>query len=776
MVKWILLAGFSIAAIFALYIGVKILQFSDSEFDPARILDADQTLILYDAQDAEIDRLHSLEDRVNINLEDLPDFIPNAFISAEDKRFYQHFGIDIYRIFGSIWADIKAMSYVQGASTITQMLIKLSHLTAEKTMTRKLEEAVLACRMETLYTKDEILEMYLNYVYFGGGYYGIEAAAQGYFGVHAKDLSLAQAALLAGVIKSPSRYAPHLDLEASVQRRNHVLGLMCNYGYISEVERDAARAEETILLKNSGNVKQVSYYVNTALDEAAALLGVDYETLLTGGYRIYTAMDSDLQTKCEDIFEAETLFPKADVEAAIVVQHAGTGLVAALVGGRSEASTLGFNRATDIRRQPGSVIKPIIVYAPALEQSGYTAASMILDEQTDFGGYRPSNFGGKYYGWVTLREAVTRSLNVPAVKVLNEVGVEQGKAFAQQLGITFSNNDGNLALALGGFSYGVSPYMIAGAYNCFASGGVYNAPAVIRRILDSNGNVLYEYKAENRRVMSEENAYVLTSLLQSVIEDGTGHRLGELGIDLAGKTGTVGESEGNRDAWMAAYNSEYTAAVWMGYDSSAQGSLPDEATGGSYPALVLAELFKYLYAEQEAPAFQAVSGIVEVELDEYTLEKQHEAVLASSLTPASSIVKEIFVAGTEPTQKSSYWTVPLAAADFTATLDGAGYPTVSFTPQTYHAIYTLYRQDIYGNITALQSWSNTRQAQNYTDYSALGGASYTYYVIPTHPSLKSGGNALAGPSTRKLRLTVPFGLGITQDSEGNTLDLTDLFG
>lgn len=615
--KAVLLAMALAATCFVLFFAVNLLRLDAwREFDPEKILGAPETLILYDKDDGELLRLHAAEDRVSISLSEIPQHVRMAFVSAEDARFYEHQGIDLIRIAGAAWEDLKAGSYVQGASTITQQLIKLSHLNADKTISRKLEEAVLAYQMEQQFSKDQILEMYLNYVYFGRGYYGVEAAALGYFGIHASELSRAQAAALAGILKSPTNYAPHLSPENCLRRRNNILSLMCEYGHISEEERDAAIAEPLEILDAEETTR--GYYVDTALSTATELLNVDMQTLLTGGYRIYTAMDPALQSHCEAIFADDAYFPAADCEGAIVIQQAGTGYVAALVGGRNSEQAMAFNRAMRIRRQPGSVIKPVIAYAPALEYCGYTAASMLLDEPTSFSDYTPGNFNDKYYGWVTMREAVKRSLNVPAVKVLSEVGLGQGKAFAESLGIAFDEADTSLTLALGGFTYGVSPWQLTGAYAAFASGGIYNTPTVIRSITDAAGNILYEYVPDSRRVMQEENAYILTSMLESAIKEGTGRRLGDLEIPLAGKTGTVGMDNGNRDAWMAAYNPEYAACVWMGYDRAEDGILPAEATGGNYPALMLRAVFSYLYEGREAPQFAVPDGVVEYSLDKRT--------------------------------------------------------------------------------------------------------------------------------------------------------------
>lgn len=753
--KAVLLAMALAATCFVLFFAVNLLRLDAwREFDPEKILGAPETLILYDKDDGELLRLHAAENRVSISLSEIPQHVRMAFVSAEDARFYEHQGIDLIRIAGAAWEDLKAGSYVQGASTITQQLIKLSHLNADKTISRKLEEAVLAYQMEQQFSKDQILEMYLNYVYFGRGYYGVEAAALGYFGIHTSELSRAQAAALAGILKSPTNYAPHLSPENCLRRRNNILSLMCEYGHISEEERDAAIAEPLEILDAEETTR--GYYVDTALSTATELLNVDMQTLLTGGYRIYTAMDPALQSHCEAIFADDAYFPAADCEGAIVIQQAGTGYVAALVGGRNSEQAMAFNRAMRIRRQPGSVIKPVIAYAPALEYCGYTAASMLLDEPTSFSDYTPGNFNDKYYGWVTMREAVKRSLNVPAVKVLSEVGLGQGKAFAESLGIAFDEADTSLTLALGGFTYGVSPWQLTGAYAAFASGGIYNTPTVIRSITDAAGNILYEYDPDSRRVMQEENAYILTSMLESAIKEGTGRRLGDLAIPLAGKTGTVGMDNGNRDAWMAAYNPEYAACVWMGYDRAEDGILPEEATGGNYPALMLRAVFSYLYEGREAPQFAVPDGVVEYSLDKRTLTVEHAAVLANTFTPENSTLDEVFRVGTEPRAVTQYWSIPVPVRDLTVTLSTGQIPNVSFTARQSYVRYKLYREsEIGGDRVLLHEWVGQSGKLEYDDFSVSSGLSYQYSVVPEHPELFVNGKQVCGP----VRSSAPVRIG-----------------
>ena len=759
--KILLLAVTAAAVLFLLCGAVKTLGMDRwVDFDVYRITGCDRTSIIYDGQSDVVTRLHGVQDRTWVSISELQPSTVYAFISAEDARFFEHEGVDVIRIAGAIVADIKAGSYVQGASTISQQLIKLSHLTSEKTISRKAEEAALAYEMERQYSKEDILEMYLNYVYFGGGYYGIEAAAEGYFGVHASDLTLDQSAMLAGILKSPSGYAPHINYAASINRRNNILRLMRDYGYITDDEKKQASARRPTILHDK-NEEYSGYYTDAVTKSAAALMGITVDELIRGGYSIYSAMDSDIQHYCEEMFKNGELFPAEDSEAAIVVLEPSTGMVVAMVGGRSYTGGISFNRATDIRRQPGSVIKPVIAYAPAFEYLNYTAADMILDEETTFADYTPSNYGNKYYGWVTVREAVTKSLNVPAVKTLSAVGVYRAKDFAKRCGIEFADKDDSLALALGGFTYGVSPLQIAGAYSCFASGGIYNTPTLIKKITDRNGLTVYEYRQDSRRVMSEANAYILTSMLKSVVTEGTGHRLNTLDIPIAGKTGTVGLANGNRDAWMAGYTPEYTAVVWQGYDSDRLGLLPSSATGGTYPALMLYELFNHIYPDGRSGDFEKPESVKQYSIDAKTLKKQHKAVLANAMTPQSSRITEYFTEETAPEDVSGYWAVPGSAQNLLAVREEGGV-MVSFDCPDDFGMYTLWRSEAGKAEKPLMTWDGREGHIEYIDAAVKPGKGYRYRVTVKHEELLIGDEPVEGLTTRYA--FVPAGLGTSSSS------------
>ncbi len=753
--KTALLGVCALAALALFCLSVWVWQVAQSvELDVGRITNAGQTLHLYDGSGEQIASLHGAEDRTAVSLEEMPQHVRNAFLAVEDVRFYSHSGIDIKRIFGALLADLRSGSLEQGASTITQQLIKLSHLTSEKTLERKVQEAILALELEAQYSKDEILEMYLNYVYFGGGAYGIESAAWRYFGIHASELTVAQGALLAGIVKSPSNYAPHLDPEASVKRRDLVLSLMAENGFLTEEKAQEAMAEPLVLNEQADTGYDHGYYVDAALDEACELLGLDRDGLYSGGYRVYTYLDTELQELCEALFEDPSLFPEdaADgepVQAALTVIDPESFGVTALLGGRSYDVQRGFNRATDMRRQPGSTIKPVLVYAPAIDRFGYTAASVMLDEPTDFGGYQPQNYGNKYYGLVTLREAMLRSLNVPAVKLLSNIGVRTGKTFAERLGISFDPADNSLSLALGGFTYGVSPLSLCGAYASFAAGGLYESPCFVQKITDSQGVVLYERTPNPQRVMDERTAFLLTSMMQSCVTSGTGRRL-NTGIPLAGKTGTTGMTAGtgNKDIWTAAYNPDYCAVVWMGFDGTdAQHSLPSDATGGTYPAELLSALFDALYpSKTAAPAFEVPEGIVEVRLDGASLE-EGVAVLANAMTPADSVVTEYFTQDTVPTETTKYWAVPSSVKKVGLSLNEQGRPVVSFDPPQAFVRYRIYRAAGGGEPVLIAELPGDMGRIDYEDNGAPYGVVCQYYVQPVHPEMTLAGEPVTGPST-----------------------------
>lgn len=641
LVSVLVLILFSLVFMISYIIGLENWQ----KLDTAVLEDMDQTLLVYDNTGALCAGVHGKINRIDIPLGQVPESVQKAFISAEDARFYEHGGVDLWRILGALWEDIKSASLKQGASTITQQLVKLTHLSSEKTFSRKLQEALLAVKLESMYTKDQILEMYLNCVYFGHGAYGIEAASMVYFGKSADKLTLDEGALLAGILKSPTNYAPHLHPEASVGRRNLVLSLMEKYGYITAAQRQAAGEKPLTLAPEADALPSQGYFVNYAVDEACSILNMTGDELMVSGYKIYTTLDSKMQQLAEEAAADDALFPKeaqdgTKVQGAMVILDAKTGAVAAMAGGRDQDAK-GLNRATDMQRQPGSAIKPVIVFAPALEYGGYKTTTKLQDEPTSFGDYAPSNYGNKYNGTVTLREAVARSLNVPAVSILDDLGVDTGKNFASKVGITFSDQDGGLSLALGGFYKGVSPLELCAAYQPFANGGRYTSPSCITKILDREGNVLYENRQAPKQVMEAGNAFLLTDMLHSAVLWGTATRLNIKDVPLACKTGTTdyNNGEGNSDAWAVAYNPDYIACAWIGFDKT-DAAHHLSVTGGSGAAKLLQRVFTQAYPDG-GPWFNPPDDVIKVTLDAGTLQQAFPS-------GSQDTVDEYFLRGTEP--------------------------------------------------------------------------------------------------------------------------------
>lgn len=705
-----------------------------AQLDMNKILGADQSTLIYDYKGEVIRTVYSGENRVWVDIEEIPREVQLAFVAAEDARFYQHSGVDVRRIFGALWADIKAGKLVQGASTITQQLIKNSHLTRTKTFVRKIEEALMAIKLEQAYDKDEILEMYLNYIYFGGGAYGIQAAAQRYFSKDARDLTVEEGASLAAAIKSPSNYAPHIEPENNKGRRDVILGLMEEYGFLDTQAAADAKAKPLVLQENE-KTGQFGWYVDAALMEAASTLGMSFESLLTGGYRIYTEMDPVVQSAAEEAYKNPELFPEnaADgtkVESAMVVMDPASGGVRAMIGGRDYSVQLGLNRATSVRRSPGSSIKPILVYLPALMSGRYTGASLFLDEPTDFNGYSPRNFGDKYEGTITLRHAVEQSSNVPAVTAMDALGVEYCKAFAQEAGIPFTSQDTGLSLALGGFSTGVSPLELCGAYAMMANDGVYTQPKVVTRIEDREGNVLYAAGSTSKRLIKSSVNFMMTDILRSTVEEGNCGRLALSNVPLAGKSGTHGHTVGNRDIWMASYNKEYAMVTWMGFDVTDEDHhLPGNVTGGTYPAQLSRAVYQGIYGEKAGPEFSVPEGVTRVSLDAASL---MDGILKLATDTGENAVSEYFETASLATLLSNQGGPGESGAvsGFDVTTDDATKkPIISFSTNEAALRYQLMRRaEGASSYEVVKEFSHSGSPIVYVDSSAQDGIGYTYYL------------------------------------------------
>lgn len=728
--------------------------FNWQRIDHSKLTALAQTSSLYDRQGELISEIRGTENRIIVSLDMIPLYTQQAFLAAEDLRFYEHGGIDVYRILGALRSNISSGSFSEGASTITQQLAKLTHLSAEKTVRRKLEEIALALQIEKAYSKDEILEMYLNTVYFGRGAYGIQAASRAYFDTDVSELTLAQSAALAASIKAPSAYAPHESPRLNKNRRRYILETMHSHGFIAQEEYEAARDEEIWVIAEIKNTEKYSWYVDAALDESESLLGMTADEVISGGFRIYTAFSPGLQAIADGLFKDSSYFPANAqdgtlVQGAMAVVDVQTGAVIAMVGGRSYTNRRGLNRATQMRRQPGSALKPLAVYGPALEK-GYTTASVLLDEKTDFGGYTPKNAGDRYYGRVTLRTAIRNSLNTTAVRLLEEIGMDTSIEYLEKMGIPTQKTDRNLSLALGSMTYGVTPVELAAAYAPYANGGVYHEPYCVQKIVSADGEVLFERDDDGEAVISEQNAYLMTSLLQSVVSNGTGTRMLSANTPVAGKTGTVSMTGGNRDIWMAAYNPEISITVWMGFDKTdAQHKIANGITGGKNPASVASAFFKKAYADKDKPKFEAPEGIIWLTIDQRALTMKGSVMLASDTTPKEARISEVFAVSNRPYAVSDVWDAPQAPSSFYVAHDENGYPVLSFKAAS-SARFRIQRDAVGESVILTEILGSSGQTMTYSDYSAVPGVLYTYRIIPIHEELLQQGVWLEGKQAVQL--------------------------
>ncbi len=724
------------------------------KLDISRLSALAQTSSMYDMNGELMSELRGSENRIIVSLDEIPLHTRQAFIAAEDLRFYDHRGIDVYRILGALRSNLKSGSLAEGASTITQQLAKLTHLSAEKTIRRKLEEINLAFQIEKVYNKDEILAMYLNTVYFGRGAYGIQAAAQAYFGVDAEDLTLNQSASLAAIIKAPSLYAPQISPSNNRSRRQYILSVMAENGFISQEEKQAALDESIWVLAQEAEKQLYSWYIDEALRESAELLGLSADEVIQGGFKIYTAYDARLQTIADEVYADSSFFPAAasdgtPIQSAMAVVDTNNGAVLAMIGGRDYTVRRGLNRATQMRRQPGSALKPLAVYGPALEL-GYTTASVLLDEKTSFGGYTPRNAGDRYYGLVTMRTAIRNSLNTTAVRLLEEIGLDASIQYLNKMGIPTRNSDRNLSLALGSMTYGVTPVELAAAYVPYANGGIYHQPYCVERIETVDGSNVYERKDSGKQVLSAQNAFLMTSLLQSVVSSGTGTRMLAANTPIAGKTGTVSMTGGNRDIWMTAYTPEISVAVWMGYDQTdAKHKISNGITGGRNTASLAAAFFKKAYADREKPDFSQPDGLVWLTLDKRALTSRGSIMLASDKTPKEYRLSEVFAASNRPYAVSDIWQAPDAPSSFYVAHNASGYPELHFKASS-DARYRIQRDSVGESVILTEMIASSGQALSFLDSTAQAGILYTYRIIPIHEELLQQGVWLEGKQAVQL--------------------------
>lgn len=613
------------------------------------------TTYIYDINGEIITDLYR-ENRVPITIDEVSPYLIKAVVAVEDKNFYEHHGIDFIAFGRAILINIKERRLAQGGGTITMQVARNQFLTQDKLISRKLKEFLWAVQIERKYSKQEILEAYLNEVHLGHGANGVEAGARLYFGKSAKDLNLAEAALIAGVIRWPHRYSPFVNIDIAKDRRDFVLSRMVEEGFITQIEANIAKAEPVKVIERKQRVVNAPYFVDYILQDLIDRYGD--EMVFGGGLRIYTTLDLNMQKAAEKAL-IEGLPPGHEdsqgllqPQGALIAIDPRNGHIRAMVGGRGGDK---FNRAVQAYRSPGSAIK-IFPYTAAID-TGITAADIYIDEPTEFvladgSTWSPQNYAQDFKGIMTVREAIELSTNVIATQVVAQLGPQLVIEYGKKMGITSFVENGRIndlglsPLALGGLTKGVSPIELATAYGVIANQGIRVDPIAIIRVTDSAGNILEENSPKKQVVLSEQTSYIMTDILRGVIERGTGKNA-QLNRPAAGKTGT---HQDYRDAWFVGYTPELVAAVWFGADTP-EAMVYNGVRYGSWNAATIWKNFMN-EALRNVPISdfpKPSSGIVEgIPIDI----KTGLLVRDNCPLPKDEIRYEIFIKGTEPKEYS----------------------------------------------------------------------------------------------------------------------------
>ncbi len=678
--------------------------------DPSKLaLDAN-CIAVYDADGEKIgtEKAHRA-----VSFSEFPSHLPNAFVAVEDKRFYRHSGFDYRRMVKAALKNVSTLSFREGASTISQQLIKNTHLTNEKTVRRKLKELKLTYALEKNYTKEEILERYLNSIYFGHSAFGIGDAAFYYFGKEVSALEPAESALLAALVKSPNRYSPFKNPQDCLLRRNFVLELMKEQGYLGEA--DCTLALRSPLPAQPHPLGSGNSYLSLVYEELEELFP-EAKAGELGNLRVYTAYEPRLQAKLEAF--------GPDSDAAMLVADNKTNTLKAL------RATAGLPR-----RLPASTVKPLLVYAPAIEENLLSPATPISDERTDFGGYSPDDAGGASGTYVSARYALSKSVNIPAVRVLNALGVEKGASYLKKMGLEVGREDYSLALALGGMKEGFTLKELADGYTALANGGAFAPSRTIVRVEDASGRTIYRGEPQRTRVFSEDTSFLVTDMLKTAAEEGTARKLRSLPFQVAAKTGTHEAKAGNLDAYTIAYTAEDTVAVWLG---NADNS-PIDATGGGLPANYAKEILASLYETRSPADFTMPKDVVRAAYDKTEYEENHKLVRADPLAPALIDPEDFFRASNLPAEQSTRFSRPTIQKPQIKVENGS--VTIVLCHAEYYD-YVIKRRHCGEETTVYRG--PYREA--ICDNSVVVGEEYEYTVLPVYQ--KNEGEAVVLPRVR----------------------------
>ncbi len=643
--------------------------------------------------------------------EEISPYIIDAFIAVEDKRFFSHNGVDYRRLIGATVSNIKAGSFKEGGSTITQQLIKNTELDSRKTFTRKIKEMRLAHQLERKFDKKQIIEKYLNTIYFSNGIYGIATATEHIFGKAPSEVTLSEAAVLAGLVKNPQKYSPLNSVENAEARRNVVLKLMLEQEKITENDYNIAKTAEIATVDRQNAVNGEIAYLNEVITECAELLQVSEKELLRSGLSVYTYLDKGLQRYASQLIaENNSVIPTCNngnsAEYATVIADNTSGGIKAVLN--SSGTSL-----SEIRRQPGSTIKPFLSYLPAAEYNGYAPSTPVSDIKRVFGSYAPENYKKIYKGDVLLRDAVASSSNSVALELSSQVGLERCRQLAEGLGLQFDEEDNTLPIVLGGMRRGVTMPELLSAYLTLANLGEFKTPHYIKSVKSDTKTLFSDTKTASRdKVISPESAYLVTEMLKYTVTHGTASKLSAIVGDVAAKTGTVGVNGGNANAVCAAYTPAYTAICSVySIDNKSENLLPEKVTGGSYPAYICAQLLEK--AVKTPSYFDVPDEIVELDIDSTTLREERVLRLANEFIPEAFRRREVFAAKFAPSELSERGLIPdITDLRFTTTDFG---PQIEFSADS-SIRYKIYRKSANQTEILLTEINSTGETVTFLDY------------------------------------------------------------
>ncbi len=634
MKKWLKIVLFIIIGLLIIIFGIFCMlavSVKNVKLDENKLININNSIVYYDVYNNVLKENGVINNSVSID--QLPDHVKNAFISIEDKRFYSHNGVDYKALTRAMFRNLKSGFLKEGGSTISQQLIKNTHLSNEKTFKRKLSEIKLAKQLEKKFTKNEILEKYLNTIYFGDNCYGIDNASNYYFNKSAKNLTINESASLAGCIKAPSHYSPTANEEKNFNRKNIVLEQMYNQGYITKQE-----FEDNVTKKVMVNIQEKNGYDALDLIKSEVNEFINENLYGKGKIHIYTSIDPKIQEKLENTINNIDI--KSDKTAVIL--------------NKNNQILAYYSTVKDDNRQLGSTIKPILVYAPAIETGTVDSCSFINDEKTDFNGYSPSNYNEIYYGQVTVKESLAKSLNICSAKIMNLTGVENCINYAKKTDVVFTENDFNLSSALGATEKGATLTQITSAYNVFINKGFFTTPTCIFNIRQES--LQKNFEQEKRQIFSDDTCYIVNDMLRYTVSNGTAKQLSYNDFPICAKTGTVGNKNGNTDAYCISYTNDYIVGVR--FSNKKDTIMSNSITGGNMPSIISSEIWNDLYDNSTPTKFEECSSVRKIYIDKISFDKDKIIEIADSNAPKRYTQLELFTKNSSNKNISTRFTSP----------------------------------------------------------------------------------------------------------------------